>query len=56
MAEREDRKALADERQHLFLLEFSSAVQDRVPSPGIVFARMYFVSFAQRQLRQVPQG
>ena len=40
MAEREDRKTLADERQHLFLLELSSEFQDRVPSPGIAFARM----------------
>ena len=43
MAEKDDRKNLGDDlgqRQHLFLLELSSEFQDRVPSPGIAFARM----------------
>ena len=42
MAEKDDRESLgADfgQRQHQFLLELSSALQDRVPSPGIAFAR-----------------
>ena len=43
MAEKDDRENLGDDlyqRQRQFLLELSSAPQDRVPSPGIVFARM----------------
>ena len=43
MAEKDDRKNLGDDmgqQQHLFLLELSSEIQDRVPSPGIAFARM----------------
>ena len=43
MAEKDDRENQGDDfgqRQRLFLLELSSALQDRVPSPGIVFARM----------------
>jgi hypothetical protein len=43
MAEKDDRENLGDDlgqRQHLILLELSSEIQDRVPSPGIAFARM----------------
>ena len=43
MAEKDGRENLGDDlgqRQHLFLLELSSEFQDRVPLPGIVFARM----------------
>ena len=43
MAEKDDRENLGDDlgqRQRQFLLELSSALQDRVPSPGIAFARM----------------
>ena len=43
MAEKDDRENLGNDsgqRQYQFLLELSSALQDRVPSPGIAFARM----------------
>ena len=43
MAEKDDHENLGDDlgqRQHQFLLELSSVLQDRVPSPGIAFARM----------------
>ena len=43
MAEKDDRENLGDDfgqRQRLFLLELSSAHQDRVPSPGIAFAQL----------------
>jgi hypothetical protein len=43
MAEKDDRENLGndlDQRRRQFLLELSSALQDRVPSPGIAFARM----------------
>ena len=43
MTEKGDRENLGNDlgqRQRQFLLELSSALQDRVPSPGIVFARM----------------
>ena len=43
MAEKDGRENLEDDldqQRCLFLLELSSALQDRVPSPGIVFARM----------------
>ena len=43
MAEKDDRENLGDhlgQRLRQFLLELSSALQDRVPSPGIMFARM----------------
>ena len=43
MAEKDDRENLGDDlgqRQRQFLLELSSALQDRLPSPGIAFARM----------------
>ena len=43
MAEKDGRENLGDDldqRRHQFLLELSSALQDRVPSPGIAFARM----------------
>ena len=43
MAEKDDRENLEDDlgrRQRQFQLELSSALQDKVPSPGIVFARM----------------
>ena len=42
MAEKDDRENLGDDfgqRRRQFLLELSSALQDRVPSPGIAFAR-----------------
>ena len=43
MAEKDGRENLGDDlgqRQRQFLLELSSALQDEVPSPGIVFAQM----------------
>ena len=43
MAEKYDRENLGvdlGQRQRQFLLEPSSALQDRVPSPGIVIARL----------------
>jgi hypothetical protein len=43
MAEKDDRENPGDDlaqQQRQFLLELSSALQDRVPSQGIVFARM----------------
>ena len=43
MEKKDDRENLGDDlgqRQCLFLLELSSALQDRVPSPEIVFAQM----------------
>ena len=43
MAGKDDRENLGDglgQRQCLFLLELSSALQDIVPLPGIAFARM----------------
>ena len=43
MAEKDDRENLGDDlgqRLRQFLLELSSALQDRVPSPGIMFAWM----------------
>ena len=43
MAEKDDRENLGDDlgqRQRQFLLELSSALQDRVPSPGIDFLWM----------------
>ena len=42
MAEKDDRENLGDDlgqRQRQFLIELSSALGDRVPSPGIAFAR-----------------
>ena len=42
MAEKDDRENLGDDfvqQQRQFLLELSSALQDRVPSLGIAFAR-----------------
>ena len=43
MAEKDDRENLGDDlgqRQRQFLLELSSAPQNRVPSPKIAFERM----------------
>ena len=43
MAKKDDHDNLGDDlgqRQRQFLLELSSALPDRVPLPGIVFARM----------------
>jgi hypothetical protein len=43
MAKKDDRENLGDDlgqRQHQFRLGLSSALQDRVPSPGIAFALM----------------
>ena len=43
MAEKDDLENLGDDldrRRRQFQLELSSALQDRVPSPGIAFARM----------------
>jgi hypothetical protein len=43
MAGKDGRESLGDDlgqRQRLFLLELSSVLQDKVPSPGIAFARM----------------
>jgi hypothetical protein len=43
LAEKDDRENLGDvsgQRQRQYLLELSSALQDRVPSPGIAFALM----------------
>ena len=43
MAEKDDRENLGvdlGQQQHQFLLELSSALQGKVPSPGIMFARM----------------
>ena len=43
MAEKDDRENQGDDfgqRQSLFLLELSSALQDRVSSQGITIARM----------------
>ena len=38
--DRENRGDDFGQRQRQFLLELSSALQDRAPSPGIVFERM----------------
>ena len=43
MAEKDDRENRGDDlnqRQRQFLLELSSALQDKAPSPGIASARM----------------
>lgn len=45
MAEKDDRENPGDglgQRQRQFLLEHSSALQDKVPSPGIECARMIY--------------
>ena len=43
MAEKDDRESRGndlDQRHYQFLLVLSSALQDKVPSPGIAFPRM----------------